>query len=292
MVDLIADTTSGAHIPALDNTMGALLSWDPIFQRNFYNQDTLRLKLLWSRHRSPNYALPFDIRMYLVSNFGNPDYLALVVCLIYVLGASWQSSRLRSSSLCVGGFGYVCQLTLSEAGMVSETNFPSYTVVVVLASFVITIEISRAVNGLNFGGDIVITFAMVYLLGTSKSGIKRVCAICSLVSISVWPNTFVYIGFYVVLARLYVNSFLATLNAREKLRALNRPPGSSFLSNLTFTDIHTYRKYDFLIIKQEVETDTHRNDIEMESFLQSKKLSFRPVDSDCVVHVTGTRVPV
>ncbi|KAE9394600.1 hypothetical protein BT96DRAFT_185050 [Gymnopus androsaceus JB14] len=63
---------------------------------------------------------------------------------------------------------------------------------------------------------------MYFCLATGL--LTTVCAICSLVSISVWPNTFVYIGFYVVLARLYVNSFLATLNAREKLRASNRPP--------------------------------------------------------------------
>ncbi|KAE9392051.1 hypothetical protein BT96DRAFT_924959 [Gymnopus androsaceus JB14] len=132
---------------------------------------------------------------------------------------------------------------------------------------------------------------MYFCLATGL--LTTVCAICSLVSISVWPNTFVYIGFYVVLARLYVNSFLATLNAREKLRALNRPPGSSFLSNLTFTDIQWARSASSnnMILTPnmpshtvKVETNTHRNDIEMESFLQSKKLSFRPVDSDCVVH--------
>ncbi|KAE9382370.1 hypothetical protein BT96DRAFT_1027676 [Gymnopus androsaceus JB14] len=42
----------------------------------------------------------------------------------------------------------------------------------------------------------------------------------------------------------------------------------------------------FLKIKQEVETDTRRDDIEMQGFLHSNKLFSRPGDSDsCCVHV-------
>ncbi|KAE9383489.1 hypothetical protein BT96DRAFT_1027191 [Gymnopus androsaceus JB14] len=352
MVDLITDTTSGAHIPALDNTMGALLvgilfssalwgisaAQTYIYFDTFYNQDTLRLKLLvvfiFGLDTAHQIMLCHLIYVYLVSNFGNPNYLALVVWSIlvrhYILFIRMNTlTPFKVMVILSAIIAATIQLFMCWRIWILSNKSVYWIiplVVVVLASFVITVvyfvrswslrtwveladlsKISRAVNGLNFGGDIVITFAMVYLLDTSKTNalmnrlmyfclatglLTTVCAICSLVSISVWPNTFVYIGFYVVLARLYVNSFLATLNAREKLRALNRPPGSSFLSNLTFTDIQWARSASSnnMILTpnmpshtQEVETDTHRNDIEMESFLQSK-LSFRPVDSDCVVH--------
>ncbi|GAW00663.1 hypothetical protein LENED_002205 [Lentinula edodes] len=199
-------------------------------------------------------------------------------------------------------------------------------IIVVFASFAITMvyfekswslrtwtkladlsKISRAVNGLNFGGDITITFVMVYFLRTSRSGIKRTdalmnrlmyfclktgllttfCAILSLISISIWPNTFIYITFYCALARLYANSFLATLNARDQLRKSNRPLGSSLFSNPTLSGLEWARAMasdtvitssdipksctNPLSIKQEVETHIH-HDIELDN-LAAKSLS-------------------
>ncbi|KAH7879332.1 uncharacterized protein C8R40DRAFT_592604 [Lentinula edodes] len=173
-------------------------------------------------------------------------------------------------------------------------------------------KISRAVNGLNFGGDIAITFVMVYFLRTSRSGIKRTdalmnrlmyfclktgllttfCAILSLISISIWPNTFIYITFYCALARLYANSFLATLNARDQLRKSNRPLGSSLFSTPTLSGLEWARAMasdtvitssdipksstNPLSIKQEVETHV-QHDIELDNLAVKTLSSNLPV---------------
>ncbi|KAJ8091676.1 hypothetical protein PM082_020911 [Marasmius tenuissimus] len=97
---------------------------------------------------------------------------------------------------------------------------------------------SRAVNVLGAVSDLGITTALSFYLWSSKSGMRRTdaivnrlilfcvrtgslttaCAILSLITISVFPNTFVYITFYSTLARFYSISLLATLNARSELR--------------------------------------------------------------------------
>ncbi|KAJ3810349.1 hypothetical protein F5876DRAFT_65698 [Lentinula aff. lateritia] len=165
-------------------------------------------------------------------------------------------------------------------------------------------KISRAVNGLNFGGDIAITFVMVYFLRTSRSGIKRLLVqllsgvptrpalIVCLIKISIWPNTFIYITFYCALARLYANSFLATLNARDQLRKSNRPLESSLFSNPTLSGLEWARAMasdtvitssdipksstNPLFIKQEVDTHVH-HDMELDDLAVKTLSSNLPV---------------
>ncbi|KAF9222065.1 hypothetical protein BS17DRAFT_784363 [Gyrodon lividus] len=98
--------------------------------------------------------------------------------------------------------------------------------------------LSKAINGVAVAGDVLIAVLLCSLLQRSRTGFRRsdtminklilfsintglltsVCAIASLVSISVWPDTFIYIAFYFSLGRLYCNSLLATLNARKGIR--------------------------------------------------------------------------
>ncbi|KAL0576000.1 hypothetical protein V5O48_005967 [Marasmius crinis-equi] len=98
---------------------------------------------------------------------------------------------------------------------------------------------SRAVNVLGAVSDLCITSALSFYLWSSKSGMRKTdaivnrlilfcvrtgllttaCAILSLITISVLPNTFVYITFYSTLARFYSVSLLTTLNARADLRS-------------------------------------------------------------------------
>ncbi|KAG1806644.1 uncharacterized protein HD556DRAFT_329339 [Suillus plorans] len=56
------------------------------------------------------------------------------------------------------------------------------------------------------------------LLTISNGLLISVCV--SFISISIWPDTFIYIAFYVYLGRLYqCYSLLVTLNARKGLRS-------------------------------------------------------------------------
>ncbi|KAJ3908345.1 hypothetical protein F5879DRAFT_998812 [Lentinula edodes] len=362
--------SSTTTVAPLHNTMGALLigvliscalwgistAQTYIYFSTFYHHDTLRLKslvvfifVLDTAHQA---MLSHSIYIYLVSNFGDVEYLEVVEHTSH--GFAVGSHRCDHPTVHVLAhldlYDCFCFILprLTDGlfvGLVSNksTYWSIPIIIVVFASFAITMvyfekswslrtwtkladlsKISRAVNGLNFGGDITITFVMVYFLRTSRSGIKRTdalmnrlmyfclktgllttyvifhkaimsltriylsfCAILSLISISIWPNTFIYITFYCALARLYANSFLATLNARDQLRKSNRPLGSSLFSNPTLSGLEWARAMasdtvitssdipksctNPLSIKQEVETHIH-HDIELDN-LAAKSLS-------------------
>ncbi|KAK0214559.1 hypothetical protein IW262DRAFT_278484 [Armillaria fumosa] len=109
-------------------------------------------------------------------------------------------------------------------------------------------DLSRSMNAVGAAGDMCITISLIYLLQRSKSGFRRtdammnqlilfslnsglltsICAITSLILVLVCPDTFLYITFYIILGRLYTNSFLATLNARFKIRG--QQDGESFMA--------------------------------------------------------------
>ncbi|THU82954.1 hypothetical protein K435DRAFT_438260 [Dendrothele bispora CBS 962.96] len=138
-------------------------------------------------------------------------------------------------------------------------------------------------------GDVAITVALIWLLGKSKSGIQRtdaivtklitfclttglatsVDAILSLISISVWPTTFIYITFYCVVARLYSNSLMATLNARQKLKSVKDTTSHSFPVHVVGRPTNDDSKEHQISIKRDVETVIHRDtgdDFEMDRF--------------------------
>lgn len=50
--------------------------------------------------------------------------------------------------------------------------------------------------------------------------LTSICAVASLISILIWGQTLIYVAFYFSLGRLYSNSVLATLNARNGIREL------------------------------------------------------------------------
>jgi len=100
--------------------------------------------------------------------------------------------------------------------------------------------LSMAVNLIGVVADVLIAAALFYFLRRSRTGFKKsdtmisrlimftvstgfltsICAFASLVSILVWGQTLIYVAFYFSLGRLYSNSVLATLNARQSIRGL------------------------------------------------------------------------
>ncbi|KAI6004146.1 hypothetical protein EDD15DRAFT_2507560 [Pisolithus albus] len=118
--------------------------------------------------------------------------------------------------------------------------------------------ISSAINATTAASDVLIAGCLCFLLQKSRTGFRRsdtminklmlfslntglltgIFAVASLISISVWPNAFIYIAFYfcvgrrklvrachwylhaeMILRAVYCNSLLATLNARRIIRA-------------------------------------------------------------------------
>ncbi|KAJ3751481.1 hypothetical protein DFH05DRAFT_1519692 [Lentinula detonsa] len=98
--------------------------------------------------------------------------------------------------------------------------------------------LSITVNVLAAVGDTYIAGLLTLLLHTSRTGLRRsdsiinkliicsintgaltsLCAIASMLSILLAPETFIYISFFFCMGRLYANSLLATLNVRSLIR--------------------------------------------------------------------------
>jgi len=98
--------------------------------------------------------------------------------------------------------------------------------------------LSVTVNALAAASDVLIAATLCTLLHRSRTGFHRsdtminklilfavntgcftsLCAVASLISIVVAGGTFLYIAFFFCIGRLYSNSLLATLNARDMIR--------------------------------------------------------------------------
>jgi len=95
------------------------------------------------------------------------------------------------------------------------------------------------VNAITVAGDSLIAASLCFFLHRSRTGLSRsdtmidklilftvgtgllpsICAIFSLIFLLVAKRTFIFIGFFFCIGRLYTNCLLVTLNARKKLLA-------------------------------------------------------------------------
>lgn len=124
-------------------------------------------------------------------------------------------------------------------------------------------DLSSAINATTAASDVLIAGCLVFLLQKSRTGFRRsdsminklmlfslntglltgIFAVASLISISAWPNAFIYIAFYFCLGRLYCNSLLATLNARRIIRAASTDDDMSLsLQGVNKTNVATSQR--------------------------------------------------
>ncbi|CAA7263612.1 unnamed protein product [Cyclocybe aegerita] len=98
-------------------------------------------------------------------------------------------------------------------------------------------QLVKWAQGSAMAADVLLAGTMVFLLYSSRTGMSHtnmtinklmlyaintgvvtgLCAIATLVCVVAFPNTFIYGLFYFCIGRLYVNSMLASLNARKNL---------------------------------------------------------------------------
>ncbi|TFK21386.1 hypothetical protein FA15DRAFT_645712 [Coprinopsis marcescibilis] len=103
------------------------------------------------------------------------------------------------------------------------------------------------------GSDLSVAIALCWLLRSSRTGFKQtdsmiktlmmytvntglivaIDAALGMILYIVMPNNFIFLGFYLLLSKLYLNSYLATLNARQQLREKINEPVSIHLSEMT-----------------------------------------------------------
>lgn len=138
--------------------------------------------------------------------------------------------RVRHRPRSVPLFSYLERpLTLRTAYFIKSASITSLTVLPALDN------LSRAVNAMGAASDLAIALTLVALLHRARTGFRRsetiinrlilfsintglltsMCAVLSLVTITVFPSTFIYMTFFVCVSRLYTNTLYATLNARR-----------------------------------------------------------------------------
>ncbi|KAJ3756315.1 hypothetical protein EV360DRAFT_85072 [Lentinula raphanica] len=188
------------------------------------------------------------IYYYCVTNFANEAALNTIPWSYYGMGVPmgvntiivqtfyiWRVWKLSKNlilpaalwSVCLAQFGLLIYYVYRVSGLTSAAEFST-----VLGPYAI------ATNGTGTAADILIAIAMVYLLQQARTSIKRtnnvlrtvtiftvttgtltgLCAIFVLATAAAYPGTNIEVLFYFILARLYSNSFLATLNVRDHMR--------------------------------------------------------------------------
>ncbi|KAJ3575537.1 hypothetical protein NP233_g1041 [Leucocoprinus birnbaumii] len=125
----------------------------------------------------------------------------------------------------------VCNAGCGTAWVIISMQLDTYERLLKITPLTITI------NALSTTIDILIASSLVYLLHSARTGFKRsdtminklivfvvntgvlttLCAIASLICLVASSRTLIYASFYFCIGRFYVNSFLATLNARTSI---------------------------------------------------------------------------
>ncbi|KAJ3507836.1 hypothetical protein NMY22_g16808 [Coprinellus aureogranulatus] len=184
---------------------------------------------------------------YVVTNWGNPNILGAltwsIVGLTALLVQSFLTMRVWKLS----------NKNIILTGLASLLVVAEFVCIVVFTGIAMTYQtflelaqletLSRVVNALAAAGDVLIAACLCVMLHRSRTGFTRsdtminklimfavntgvltsVCAICSLIAITVAGDTFIYIAFFFCIGRLYTNSLLATLNARKMIRGAADP---------------------------------------------------------------------
>ncbi|KAJ3796157.1 hypothetical protein GGU11DRAFT_156191 [Lentinula aff. detonsa] len=246
---------------------------------------------------------------YCVTNFSNEAALNTIPWSYYGMGVPmgvntiivqtfyiWRVWKLSKSlilpgvlwSVCLAQFGLLLYYVYRVSGLTSAAEFST-----VMGPYAI------ATNGTGTAADILIAAAMVYLLQQARSSIKRtnnvlrsvtiftvttgiltsVCAIFVLAMAAAYPGTNIEVTFYFILARLYSNSFLATLNVRDHMRDRSHSGGV-----ITTSDFQVHPRTNHSAV---LTTASH----ELDNFPRQKtQMDDRSGDLETVISVKVDRI--
>ncbi|RPD52626.1 hypothetical protein L227DRAFT_617661 [Lentinus tigrinus ALCF2SS1-6] len=226
-----------------------------MYYRNKYN-DPLLLKLsvlvLWILDTIHVALITGGMYWYCITNFTN---LAAILhpiwpipTMVFVSNLSnlivrgifaYRLYRLSHHSWILPGIIVVCSLFVAADGFyvaikmyalqsyadISHISWGLYAGLSVEVAVDLIVAISQCVllRGFETGirsTDSAIRVLMTYSINTGL--LTSLCAVGALVSYAVRPTRYIYFAFYFVLSKLYINSLLATLNARGSLLGKGR----------------------------------------------------------------------
>ncbi|KAI5116215.1 hypothetical protein M0805_006766 [Coniferiporia weirii] len=256
------DNTFGCLFIASVLTMGlwGMGSVQVYYYYDRYTNDQWWLKLqvfaVWALDTAHQALILHSTYIYLVTEYANFAYLAhfestirdsiILTAFICALVQSFfvmRIYRLSKKNIPLTGVSLalvIAQFTSTVVYYAKAYHFTQF------AELETIFDVTRTINVITMCSDVFIAGVLVYLLQNSRTGFKRsetminrlvafavntglitsINAVISLVTGIALPTTFVYILFYLMLSRLYMNSMLATLNSRLNLSG-NLTDGSS-----------------------------------------------------------------
>ncbi|KAJ3854324.1 histone acetylation protein-domain-containing protein [Lentinula lateritia] len=248
------DSTYGSAFVGL--IVSATLYGATILQAN-YPKDTYFLKLLGLRTRSIFDTIQLVLCItamywYLITNYDNPPALSRL---------TWSMEGVIA--LLVECFGYrydICtpkniRVYLNKAIPIASFQLVSNT------EFGNLIWVTSAGIGSAAAADVIIAGALCFYLSKSRTGFKNFIGIVIVVTFATMPNDYIWLAFFWIDGKCYVNSCLAALNSRESLREKASPQDGSFLqlSRVTANGTHissTESRSDGTRLAITVHTDT------------------------------------
>ncbi|KAF9492001.1 hypothetical protein BDN71DRAFT_1238899 [Pleurotus eryngii] len=257
------DTYGGALIGLVVGTIlyGITILQTYLYFRR-YPQDYWFVKfmviLLWALDSVHLVLCTITIYWVLVTNYSNPE----------VLSQTHWSMNLQTD--CNGLIGLVVELFFARRVWIMSRNWLLTGIIIVLANvhfmeafllasvkeFPKLVWVTSTGLGSAAAADIIIAVSLCFYLTRSRTGFKRtdslisaliayslttglvtsvIASVC-VVTFAIMPTNFVWLSFFWVLGKCYVNSFLAALNSRDYLR--ERAMGHRDGSFLQLSQLH------------------------------------------------------
>ncbi|KIJ37775.1 hypothetical protein M422DRAFT_69187 [Sphaerobolus stellatus SS14] len=219
-----------------------------------YPKDILSLKLLvtlmWVTDTVHQALITHIIYYYLITHYFDPlnlDYAVwsltfqcifeFIPCFCvqsFFLMRIWVLSRGKWAFVVPPAFLILSKLALSMVWTIKCSRLKSVT-----EGLAQEHSVAAAINGCAAAGDIILAVTMVILLHRSRTGMRQsdsilekltlytvntgvitsLASIVTLITAEVWKHAFIYAIFYFCTGRLYVNTILASLNARKALKS-------------------------------------------------------------------------
>lgn len=164
----------------------------------------------------------FTRRVWLLSNCSKLLVAVIGVASLYVIGSG---IAFASRGFLAGSFLLLLRDSWLLYSALGSAVFADVFIAATLCFF-----LSTRRTGFKSTDNLVNTM-MVYSINTGL--LTSVCAMACFITYAIWPQDFVFIGIYFTLSKLYLNSLLATLNARTLMREHDHgistnPEGVSF----------------------------------------------------------------
>ncbi|KAJ7062123.1 hypothetical protein C8F01DRAFT_124886 [Mycena amicta] len=272
--------TSLPVIPAVDNTLGALLAgglaatalWGVTCVQTFsffMSESSERpwlktlVAFLWVLDTFDTILNGHILYFYLISNYFSPQAILVPVWSVIIHVAATSISnfivrgvftrrvyRLSNGNIpgtlliailstldlvcgiiiTVKAFGITSYLQLANLSSLMYLNFAAGTSSDLSVALALCYLLHKSRTGFK-GTDSLIRVLMTYAINTGL--LVALDASAGLLTYVFMPHNFIFLGCYLLLSKLYLNSYLAILNARKNLREASAGPTSIHLSQIS-----------------------------------------------------------